>query len=305
MKIMVTGGEGLVGSSLKRLGEETQHQIVTVSRKDADLTDRNQVNSLFKKHRPDYVIHAAARVGGIGRNLETPANQFTENILMNTHVIDAAYQHGVKKLIAYSSVCAFPSDLNVLSENKLQDGPPYPAHGAYAYSKRMVDVQIEAYRKQYGVQYCSIIPGNIFGENDNFNLKDGHVVPSLIHKAYLAKKNGTPLSVWGDGTPLREFIYVDDLSRVCLSLLDIDNIPQKLLVSGTEFSIKQIVELVAKFSGVEKIEWDSSKPNGQLRRPTDKTLFKQYFPDSITTSVELSIEKTVNWFFENYESARK
>ena len=224
---------------------------------------------------------------------------------MNTHVIDAAYHHGVKKLIAYSSVCAFPQDLQVLSEEKLQDGPPYPAHGAYAYSKRMVDVQIEAYRKQYGVQYCSIIPGNIFGENDNFNLKDGHVVPSLIHKSYLAKKNGTSLSVWGDGTPLREFIYVDDLSRVCLSLLEIDEMPQKLLVSGSEFSIKQIVDLVTNYAGVENIEWDTSKPNGQLRRPTDKSLFSKYFPNNTITSVELSIEKTVKWFFENYENARK
>jgi len=303
MKVLVTGGDGLVGSSLKR--QNTDFEIVSVNRKDADLTSRHDVEAIFKRVKPDYVIHTAARVGGIGRNIATPAQQYTDNILMNTHVIDEACKNGVKKLIAFSSVCAFPADTELISENNLHNGQPFAAHGAYAYSKRMVDVQIDAYRKQYGINYCSLIPGNIFGESDNFNLQDGHVVPSLVHKAYLAKKNNQHLTVWGDGSPQREFIYVDDLSRACLALLKKDDLPQRLLVSGLELSIKQLVEIIVKYSNVSGIDWDKSKPNGQMFRRTDKTLFLKELPEFQMTSIDEGIKRTVNWFSENFDTARK
>ena len=189
--ILVTGANGLVGSAIKNLEESySQYNFVYSGHKDHELTNEQDVKALFESTKPDYVIHTAARVGGIGRNLSTPADQYYCNILMNSFVIHYAHLHNVEKLLAFSSVCAFPAGAESLHENILHDGEPYPAHYSYAYSKRMVDVQIGAYKKQHNVNYCSVIPGNIFGENDNFNLDDGHVVPSLIHKCYLAKQEG-------------------------------------------------------------------------------------------------------------------
>ena len=309
MRILVTGGNGLVGSSLKRLtfGWYPTHEIVFVGSKDFDLTNENHVKNMFEVIKPDAVIHTAARVGGIGRNLNSPAEQFHENILMNTHVIHHAWKSGVKKLIAFSSVCAFPKDAACIIEENMHEGMPFPAHGAYAYAKRMVDVQIEAYSKQYGVNYCSLIPGNIFGENDNYSLEDGHVVPSLIHKCFLAKKNETKLDVWGDGTPTREFIYVDDLSRICLKLLlSSQEMPKRLIVSGQEMRISKLVDVICNAMNYSSnnVNWLTDKPNGQLKRETSHTLFDSLFPDSMQTSIEEGIKKSCAWFEKNYPNVR-
>jgi GDP-L-fucose synthase len=307
-KILVTGGDGLVGNSLKKLvNVYDNYDFIFVNRKIADLTDENQVKSMFDKYKPDYVVHTAARVGGIGRNLNSPAKQFTDNILMNTHMIHNCYTHNVKKLIAFSSVCAFPKTLEVIVEDKLQDGEPYDAHFSYAYSKRMVDIQIQSYKKQYNVNYCSVIPGNIFGENDNFNLEDGHVVPSLIHKLYLAKTNSNPLVVWGDGSSTREFIYAQDLALICMKLLDeIENLPLRLIVSGKEeLSIKTLVELICNQADYNNVYYDITKPNGQRKRPTDHTLFDSIFKNFSFTPLDKALKQTYNWFSENYNNARK
>ena len=305
-KVLVTGAGGLVGSSLQRVSmKESGSEYVFVDRKACDLTDQKQVAELFDNVKPTHVIHTAARVGGIGRNLSTPADQFVHNVLMNTFVLESARKVGVKRLLAFSSVCAFPADLPLFQEENLHSGPPFPAHGPYAYAKRMVDIQIESYRKQYGIEYCSVIPGNIFGENDNFSLTDGHVVPSLVHKAFLAKQKGEKLHVWGDGTATREFIYVDDLARVCINLLDVENLPQRIIVSGREVSIKNIAEWIAKFAALEGISWDTDMPVGQSRRVTDSKIFNEIFPDYKFFDLEQGIKKTVDWFFSNYHESRK
>lgn len=301
--VLVTGGNGLVGNAIRQVPWSPELSMVFVGRHDCDLTDRDAVKDIFDCYQPDYVIHTAARVGGIAKNLETPAQQFFDNILMNTHIIDEAHQHGVEKLIAFSSVCAMP-DVPIMTESVLHDGPPFPAHGSYAHAKRMVDVQIEAYRKQYGVNYCSIIPGNIFGEHDNFDMAHGHVVPSLIHKAYLARDSGAALAAWGDGSPLREFIYVGDLARVCVALLTLDQpLPQRLIVSGNEMLIRDLVELVASVFKIG-VEWDVSKPNGQLRRQTVSEHFDRLFPGFVRTPIRESVVQTAKWFDDNYDNAR-
>jgi len=307
-KILITGGDGLVGTALKKfINVYDKYEFIFVNRNIADLTDENQVKLLFDTYRPEYVIHAAARVGGIGRNLNSPAKQFTDNILMNTHIIHNCHAYNVKKLIAFSSVCAFPKTLDVISEDKLQEGEPYDAHFSYAYSKRMVDIQIQAYKKQYGVNYCSVIPGNIFGENDNFSLEDGHVVPSLIHKLYLAKQNSQPFVVWGDGSSSREFIYAKDLALICLKLLDeVEQLPLRLIVSGKEeISIKNLVDLICKQAEYNNVIFDKDKPNGQKKRPTDHTLFNTMFEDFSFTTLDNALKKTYTWFSENYNDARK
>lgn len=305
MKILVTGGNGLVGSALKKIQNDFKYDFCFISRREVDLTNTKLTKEYFNDIKPDCVIHTAARVGGIGMNIKTPAEQFTKNILINTNVIDSAYFSGVKKLIAFSSVCAFPSNVTYLQEERLHDGLPFDAHQSYAYTKRMVDIQIQAYKKQYGINYCSIIPGNIFGENDNFNIDDGHVIPSLIHKFYIAKKNNTPVTIWGDGLSYREFIYSEDLARLCILLLEKEVLPLRLLVSGEkEVQIKEIVELIAKIYEYKNITWDTEKPNGQRRRPSDHTLFRTLFPEYKFQQFDSSMTRTINWFQNNYPNIR-
>ena len=306
-KVLVTGGGGLVGSAIKSLQQQYGDlSFVFSSHQEHDLTCEQDVKALFEQTCPDYVIHTAARVGGIGRNLSTPAQQYYANILMNAFVIHYAQLSGVEKLLAFSSVCAFPAGAESLHEDILHDGEPYPAHYSYAYSKRMVDVQIKAYKQQHGVNYCSVIPGNIFGENDNFNLEDGHVVPSLVHKCFKAKIEGTPLQVWGDGTPYREFLYAKDVARACIELLRIDEeLPQRVIVSGEkETQIKDLVQLVCDAFDYHNVEWLTDKPNGQLRRPTNKSIFAETLPDFEYTTLKTAMKNTVKWFEHNYPNVR-
>lgn len=305
--ILVTGGNGLVGSALRTLEAiYPEYNFVFTCRQEHDLTREEDVKRLFEEQSPDYVIHTAARVGGIGRNLSTPAQQYYANILMNAYVIHYAQKSGVEKLLAFSSVCAFPAGAQSLHEDILHDGEPYPAHYSYAYSKRMVDVQIKAYKQQHGVNYCSVIPGNIFGENDNFNLEDGHVVPSLVHKCYKAKQEGKPLQVWGDGTPYREFLYAEDVARACVELLKLDKeLPQRVIVSGKEETqIKDLVKLVCNAFDYHNVEWLTDKPNGQLRRPTNKSVFLETLEDFQYTELETAMNNTARWFEDNYPNVR-
>jgi GDP-L-fucose synthase len=305
MKIIVTGGNGLVGSALRSVKDEFGHEFIFATRKEVNLLDPASTREYFDLHKADCVIHTAARVGGIGMNIKTPAEQFTENILINTNVIDSAHRSGVKKLIAFSSVCAFPSTVSFLQEERLHDGLPYDAHQSYAYTKRMVDIQIQAYKKQYGVNYCSIIPGNIYGENDNYNIEDGHVIPSLMHKFFLAKKDNKPVTIWGDGLSYREFVYAKDLARICVLLLEKEVLPLRLLVSGEkEIQIKEIVKTMADVFKYDNIVWDTEKPNGQRRRPSDHTLFRAFFPDYKFEDFNKTLEIAIKWFQENYPNVR-
>jgi len=305
--VLITGANGLVGSAIKNLEEFYPHYDFVYSRhKDHELTNEQDVKKLFESTKPNYVIHTAARVGGIGRNLSTPADQYYCNILMNSFMIHYAHLYNVEKLLAFSSVCAFPAGAESLHEDILHDGEPYPAHYSYAYSKRMVDVQIGAYKKQHNVNYCSVIPGNIFGENDNFNLDDGHVVPSLIHKCYLAKQEGKSLKVWGDGSPYREFLYAEDVGRACLELLGKKGeLPQRVIVSGQkETQIMDLVTMVLRAFDHHIVEWQTDKPNGQLRRPTNKSVFKAVLPDFKYTDLKEAIQQTADWFIDNYPNVR-
>lgn len=304
--VFITGADGLVGSALRSLDKVyPEFAFFFANRSTCNLTDQESVKDIFDTIRPDYVIHTAARVGGIGRNLNSPVQQFNDNVLMNTNVIKEAHEHGVEKLIAFSSVCVFPAAADVLRESNMHDGPPFPAHWSYAMAKRMVDVQIGAYRSQYNRNYCSVIPGNIFGENDNFNLEDGHVVPSLIHKCHLAKSRKDYFKIWGNGSAMREFLYAKDVSRICLELLRKTAMPQRLIVSGEEeYSIKDIVFKVSNLFDHNKIEWELDKPNGQAKRPSDHTLFRTLFPDFQFTNLDEAMGNTVRWFQENYPNVR-
>ena len=299
-KILITGGGGMVGSAME--------SSIKLTREYCDLTNSKQTISLFKAIKPEGVIHCAGKVGGIGGNSNYKGEYFHDNIMINTNVIEAARQAGTKRLVAFLSTCVFPDNVTYpLTVDQVHQGEPHFSNYPYAYAKRMADVQIRAYREQYGLNYTSIIPSNIYGPNDNFNLDHGHVMPMLIHKLYLAKKNKTNFTVWGSGKPLREFIYSKDIAKIAEWTLENYYDFDPLIVSGDEeISIKDLVGLLVdefKFKG--KVIFDKTKPDGQYKKPSDNSKIKELLPDFKYTPLEQGIKETVNWFKENYDEARK
>ena len=301
-RILVTGGNGLVGRSFN--GSE----FIKISTKEGDLKDRGFTNEIIEKHKPDGIIHCAAKVGGIMGNTNYPGDFYHDNIVMNTNVIEEARKNGIKKLIFFSSTCVFPDKVEYpLSPEKIHLGPPHSSNYAYAYAKRMGQVQIQAYREQYGVNYFTVIPCNIYGPGDNYNLDNGHVIPSLIHKMYLAKQNNTDFVVWGSGSPLREFIFSEDVAELTMMLYEkYDGVDPVILSTSEEISIKDIVLMIAEiFEFKGNVIFDSSKPDGQLRKPSDNSVIKSMFPDYKFTPIETGLRKSITWFIENYENIRK
>ena len=300
MKTLITGGYGMVGSAM-----ESQ---IKLSRETCDLTNPKQTEALFRTIRPDGVIHCAGKVGGIGGNSNYKGEYFYDNLMINTNVIEASRKAGVKNLVAFLSTCVFPDDVTYpLTIDQVHLGEPHESNYPYAYAKRMADVQIRAYREQYDINYTSIIPSNIYGPNDNFNLDHGHVMPMLIHKLYLAKKNKTDFTVWGSGKPLREFIYSKDIAKIAeWALYNYEGIDPLIVSGDEEISIKDLVGmLVDEFKFKGKVIFDKTKPDGQYRKPSDNSLIKELLPDFEYTPFEQGIKETVNWFKENYENARK
>jgi len=301
-KILITGGNGLVGRSFNG------YDFIKISTKDGDLKDRNIAKEIIEKHKPDGIIHCAAKVGGIMGNTNYPGDFYHDNIMMNTNVIEEARKNGIKKLIFFSSTCVFPYKVEYpLSPEKIHLGPPHNSNYAYAYAKRMGQVQIQSYREQYGVNYFTVIPCNIYGPGDNYDLENGHVIPSLIHKMYLAKKNNTDFVVWGSGSPLREFIFSEDVAELTMMLYEKYNgVDPVILSTSEEISIKDIVLMIAEiFEFKGDVIFDSSKPDGQLRKPSDNSVIKEMFPDYKFTPIKEGLRKSIEWFIENYENIRK
>jgi len=303
-KIVVTGANGLMGYALR---EMKLPSAVYLTHKEVDLTDFALTKDRFTVLAPEKVIHLAALVGGIGGNMIHSGEYFRNNILINTNVLESARLAGAKKLISFMSTCVFPDKCTYpLNEKDLHNGPPHPSNFGYAYAKRMLEVQSSAYRREWKCNYIVAIPTNIYGPNDNFSLVDGHVVPALIHKTFLAKQNRTDLTIWGSGKPLREFVYSGDIAT--LALWAIENYDEEspiIFTSGIEVSIRELAELVArkmKFEG--KLVFDASKPDGQFRKPSDATKLRKYLPDFRWTPLEEGIEITVEWFLKHYPKVR-
>jgi GDP-L-fucose synthase len=298
--LLVTGGYGLVGSEFSNAIKFRSNQF--------NLTDQIQTQNMFAQYRPRHVIHAAAKVGGIKANMDLPGQFYLDNILMNTHVIEQARLHGVEKMICFLSTCVFPDGLNTcLDESKIHVGPPHSSNFAYAYAKRMCDIQLQAYNQQYGTKYFSVIPTNIYGPNDNYSLEHGHVLPSLIHRCYLAKQNNTQLTVWGSGKPLREFIFSKDVADLCLKLLDSDHHTTPVILSSMqEIAIADLVVLICdamKFKG--SIVFDGTKPDGQYRKNSTNAKLTSIIKDYKFTPIQQGIEITVDHFLNNFNRVRK
>jgi GDP-L-fucose synthase len=307
-KILVTGGTGLVGSAIKTISKNYNYDFIFLSSKDCDLTNYTATFEIFSNYAPDCVIHLAACVGGLFKNMKYKVDMFEKNILINTNVLKVCHEIGVKKVVSCLSTCIFPDKTTYpIDETMLHNGVPHFSNDAYAYSKRMLDVQSRAYQEQYNDNFICVIPTNIYGPNDNFNLHDSHVIPGLIHKCYLAKQKGEPFVIAGTGTPLRQFIYSEDLAILILWALENYNEIEPIILSvseNDEKSINFVATCIAKKFNYDNIIFDKEKPDGQFKKTANNSKLLERIQNFHFTPIEEGISKTVEWFEANYKNSR-
>jgi GDP-L-fucose synthase len=307
--VLVTGGRGMLGRAV----QSVYPSATFLERKDCDLTNRKETKKVFEKIKPKYVIHLAAKVGGVKGNTDYIGDFYRENILINTNVIDAAAKFGTKKLVSVLSTCVYPDAKYIkypLTENQLHLGPPHESNFGYAHAKRMIDVQSRAYYQQHGKNFICAIPNNIFGPHDQFDLENGHVVPALIRKVWEAKNNRDKEVVfWGDGSPLREFTYSRDIARGLLFLLwsvkEYQEVPINIGCTE-EYTIKEIAEYIVEyFEYTGKVVWDTNMPAGQHRKPSCNKRFAELgFDTKNYTNIFEALGETCDWFQRNYPYVR-
>jgi len=295
-RVLVTGGTGFVGKNL----QEQKPNWIYVSSKHYDLTIPNECRQMYRDTQPDAVIHLAARVGSIKDNTENQAEYYFQNTMINTNVVHEAYKGGIKRLLASLSTCAFPDKLESypFTEQDLLRGPPAPTNFSYGHTKRSLHVQCHSYRKQYGLNYSTFCPSNIYGPADHFDSEASHFVPSLVSKLYNLKNN--TLTLWGTGTPLRQQLYVDDLATIIPILLEHHNTELPLIVAPDEnLSINQMANIAIKKLNKNVIIEYNGELDGQHRKDGDNSKLKQIIGDFEFTSFEQGIEKTYQWYKEH------
>ena len=303
-KILVTGGDGMIGRTFQELIPEA----IFVNSRMYDLRNPIDVGYLFASHKPEYVIHLAARVGGIKANSNNPGTFYYDNVMINTNILEASRKHKVKKVLSFLSTCIYPDITTYpLREKNIHDGPPHFSNYAYAYAKRMLDIQSKAYRDQFGCNFITVVPNNLFGEYDNFHLEDSHLIPAIIRKIYDAKERSKDVVLWGNGKAMREFTYSKDLAQIVLLLLDIYNERSPLNVGNTnEYTIQKVAHIIANIMKYEgNIIWDHSDLQGQLRKPSDNSqLLKLGWKVEDYTPFKEALAHTCKWFIENYPNVR-
>jgi len=302
-KVLVTGGTGMVGRALQEVMPNANY----VGSK-YDLTKFEQAKELFLKFKPEYVIHLAARVSGLKGNMEAIGEHYTENVLMNTNVLEVSRIFNVKKLLSVLSTCVYPDNASFpLVEEDIHQGEPYSINLGYGFSKRMVEVQSRVYRRQYKCNYINILSNNVFGKYDNFHLVSSHVIPGIIRKIYEAKKNNIPLSLWGDGSPLREFTYSTDLGKIIVFAFNKYNGKYPINVGNpVEHSIKELAEMICEIMDYkESIIWNTTVSNGQPRKPSSNKKFLDLgWKNENYTDFKVALEDTCEWFLDNYPKVR-
>lgn len=315
MKILVTGGTGLVGKAIQDdisscHNDRSSEEWVFIGSKDGDLRDMNQTRAIFEAVQPTHVLHLAAFVGGLFRNIKYKADFYMDNMRMNQNVVECCHAFRVQKLISCLSTCIFPNQTSYpIDESMVHAGPPHASNEGYAYAKRMIDVMNRCYHDQYGSLFTSVIPTNIYGPYDNFNLDQGHVIPGLIHKCYLAQKNKTAFTIFGSGKPLRQFIFSRDVAQLMIwAVRSYEDIAPLILSvdAQDEVSIGQVAEYIAKamkFDG--PIQYDTTKQDGQFKKTASNAKLRQALPEFAFTSIEDGIQQAVEWFVDNYDIARK
>jgi GDP-L-fucose synthase len=305
--VLITGGTGLVGRALTSiLSDRGFSNIISAGSKDCDLRDGQAVKNLFAKVKPQYVFHLAARVYGIGGNNKYKADILYDNVMINTNVLEYARKNGVKKIVAMGSGCVYPElkGQQELYEDQIWIGPPHPSEDSYAHSKRLMLAQLQAMKEQDGISSAFAISGNLYGPHDNFDKNDGHVTPSLIAKFYEASQSGQSVKVWGSGVAIRDFTYCEDAATALYEIMLKVEGPVNL-GSGYRHSIGDIVAALQTICGESvKVEWDSSKPDGQLVRYYNLDRLKE---TGFTANVPLAdgVKKTYEWYVNNFKIARK
>ena len=263
---------------------------------------------MFKLYEPKFVVHLAAKVGGVKANYDNLGTFYLENVRINTNVLEAARKYETQKVVSLLSTCVYPEDSTYpLTEDQIHNGEPHYTNFAYAYAKRMLDVQSRAYREQYGCNFITAIPNNLFGENDYFHLEDSHVIPAVIRKIHEAQQNHTPAIFWGDGAPMREFTYSGDVAKILLFLLEKYDGKHPINIGNTEeTSIKEVVLCVSEimnFSG--ELVWDRTKLQGQHRKPSsNKKLINLGSKEEFYSPFKENLKKTCEWFKVNYPNIR-
>lgn len=310
MRILVTGGSGMVGQALKSLMSGCMSDVIFLSSKDGNLGFYPAAEDIFHQYVPDIVIHLAANVGGLFKNMNHKVRMLEDNLLINYNVLHLAHQFEVQKVVSCLSTCIFPDKITYpIDETMLHLGPPHNSNDAYAYAKRMLEIHSRAYAEESGKDFVCVIPTNIYGKHDNFSLENGHVIPALIHKCYLAKKNGVDFVVSGTGKPLRQFIYADDLAELILMVLENYQEKEPIILSvdpEQEVSIAQVAQMIANcFDYQDRLVFDTNLPDGQYRKTASNKKLRSYVPDFQFTPLEKGISETVKWFQENYDQARK
>ena len=304
MRIIVTGSSGLVGHAIQEIAQNkdyVSHEFFYLTSKDCDLRDFSNTLELFKSfHSIDAVIHLAANVGGLFKNMKQKVQMLEDNIYINTNVIKISHLCHIHTFIGILSTCIFPDDVQYpITEHTLHDGAPHDSNAEYAYAKRMMDIQCQAYRTQYNRNYFCITPTNIFGPYDNFNIDTGHVIPSLIKKCYDAKKQNIPFQVFGTGRPLRQFIFSYDLAKIILYLLFHchEKISHHIIVSPCEeYSIEYVAEKICSILEYDNIIFDSNYSDGQYKKTVSNEYLKTIFPEITFSSFDESLEQTILWY---------
>ena len=299
--IVVTGGAGFLGRSVvAQLKAHGANNIHVPRSREYDLREQRGVRRLLDETMPEYLLHLAATVGGIGANRANPGSYFYENAVMGIHLLEEARKSEVGKVVVIGTVCAYPGDTPVpFRESALWDGYPEPTNAPYGIAKRMLLVQAQAYRQQYGMNIIYLMPVNLYGPGDNFDPVTSHVIPALIRKCVEAKKNGDDyIEVWGTGVANREFLYVDDAAEgVVKAMLRYDGAGPVNLGSGEEVSIADLASMVKETVGYRgDIRWDASKPDGQLRRGLDVSLAEELFEFKAHTGLKEGLQRTLDWY---------
>jgi GDP-L-fucose synthase len=300
-RVMVTGGAGFLGSFLvERLQQRGCPMVIVPRRVDYDLRDKIAIRRLLHETQPDIVIHLASSSGGIGANLENPAPFFYDNAVMGIELIEQSRQYGVEKFVAIGTVCSYPKFTPVpFREAALWDGYPEETNAAYGLAKKMLLVQAQAYRAQYGVDAIYLIPVNLYGPRDHFDPRRSHVIPAMIAKCEQARKEGKEeIVLWGTGKPTREFLYVEDCAEGILLATERYHSPEPVnLGSGVEISIQDLASLIMHLTGFSgAVIWDSSRPDGQPRRLLDTSRALNAFGFRATTSLEGGLVRTIEWY---------
>jgi GDP-L-fucose synthase len=308
-RITVTGGNGFLGRRvLAALSEHRPAEVFSFSSRDYDLTRQTEVARLFRDQHPQVVIHLAARVGGIGANRENPGRFFYENAIMGIELMEQARLHGVDKFVQVGTVCAYPKFARVpFVEEDLWNGYPEETNAPYGIAKKALLVQAQAYRAQYDLNAIYLLPTNLYGPGDNFDPGSSHVIPALIRKCLEARRRGLPtITVWGTGRPTREFLFVDDAARAIVMATESYNLPEPVNIgSSEEISIRELVDRIVSLTGYRgRVEWDSSKPDGQPRRKLDINRARDRFGFEARVTLDDGLRRTVDWYLQQAETER-